>query len=240
MPRLVPSVQGAVPKRKGRVDLRVAFRSMVAAAIAVVFSFGGTALAGQNHESGPATSSAKPAKPWIAIVQAGQKALAGKGIRVRVASNRRMRIRVVVRTTSFDEGTWNVTRPRVLKFSRRAKRVVTIPLTPRGKAAASLCGSRTVTARARSGKRISKASASMARQLASCQLAPVDLSRADDCDFIAQPKQGMCLMPFPSDYYTREDATSPTGKRVADRAEMSSRYSWSAPTRNVPRRSPES
>jgi hypothetical protein len=42
----------------------------------------------------------------------------------------------------------------------------------------------------------------------------VDLSRATACDFIAQPKEGMCLMPFPNDYYTVKDPSSNTGKRI--------------------------
>lgn len=191
---------------------------MMAVAIALLFSAGETALAKpagkpKQAESGKKART-KPAKPRISIVQAGQKALTGRGIRVRVGSNRRMKVRVSVRTTSFDEGTWNITRPRIVRFSKRAKRVVTIPLTPRARAAVSLCGSRLVTARARSGKRIRKASISMPRQLAACQLPEVDLSRAGDCDFIAEPKEGMCLMPFPNDYYTRADSSSPTGKRI--------------------------
>ncbi|HYC81301.1 MAG TPA: hypothetical protein VEB65_05915, partial [Solirubrobacterales bacterium] len=38
---------------------------------------------------------------------------------------------------------------------------------------------------------------------------------AADCDFIAQPGNPVCMLPFPNDYYTRPDATSPTGRRVA-------------------------
>jgi hypothetical protein len=55
----------------------------------------------------------------------------------------------------------------------------------------------------------------MARNLGPCRLAPVDLSDADYCDFIAQPNQGFCMMPFPNDFYTRKDSSSPTGKRIA-------------------------
>jgi len=45
-------------------------------------------------------------------------------------------------------------------------------------------------------------------------LPPIDMSQANECDFIAQPGSPVCLLPFPDDYYTRPDPTSPTGRRV--------------------------
>jgi len=157
----------------------------------------------------------KPARPSVKILQATQNSLTGSGIKLRVKANRRMKVRVTVRTTSFDEGTWMATKARTMKFGKRGKRVVTIPLTTRARSAASLCSARTLTATAQTGKRKRTSSATMLRQAADCQLAPVDLARAGSCDFIAQPKEGLCMLPFPNDYYTREDGSSPTGKRIA-------------------------
>lgn len=45
-------------------------------------------------------------------------------------------------------------------------------------------------------------------------LPPVDTSRAEACEFIAQPHSPLCMLPFPSDHFTRPDRTSPTGKRI--------------------------
>ncbi|MBS1878911.1 MAG: hypothetical protein JST31_05320, partial [Actinobacteria bacterium] len=45
-------------------------------------------------------------------------------------------------------------------------------------------------------------------------LPPVDMSNAANCDFIAEPDNPVCMLPFPDDYYTRPDPTSPTGRRV--------------------------
>ncbi|HEY7256572.1 MAG TPA: hypothetical protein VH476_07795 [Solirubrobacterales bacterium] len=45
-------------------------------------------------------------------------------------------------------------------------------------------------------------------------LPPIDMSNAANCDFIAEPGNALCLLPFPDDYYTRPDNTSPTGRRV--------------------------
>ena len=46
------------------------------------------------------------------------------------------------------------------------------------------------------------------------QLPPVDTSRAGVCDFIAQPHSTLCMLPFPNDYFTRRDPSSPTGRRI--------------------------
>jgi len=50
-------------------------------------------------------------------------------------------------------------------------------------------------------------------------LPPIDLSEAANCDFIAEPHNTLCMLPFPDDYYTRPDPTSPTGRRVAFQTE---------------------
>src|SRR5690348_11758764 len=34
------------------------------------------------------------------------------------------------------------------------------------------------------------------------------------CEFIASPGSTECMLPFPDDYYTKADATSPTGRRI--------------------------
>jgi hypothetical protein len=46
------------------------------------------------------------------------------------------------------------------------------------------------------------------------QLPPVDTSKAGACDFIAQPHSTLCMLPFPNDYFTRRDPSSPTGRRI--------------------------
>ncbi len=46
------------------------------------------------------------------------------------------------------------------------------------------------------------------------QLPPIDTSEAANCDFIAEPDNTLCMLPFPDDYYTVPDASSQTGRRV--------------------------
>src|SRR5688500_17286907 len=42
----------------------------------------------------------------------------------------------------------------------------------------------------------------------------VDLSAAGQCDFIAQQEGSLCLLPFPNDYYTVRDRSTPTNRRL--------------------------
>lgn len=43
---------------------------------------------------------------------------------------------------------------------------------------------------------------------------PIDLSRAGTCDFIAAQEGSECLMPFPSDFYSKRDKKTRTGRRI--------------------------
>jgi hypothetical protein len=45
-------------------------------------------------------------------------------------------------------------------------------------------------------------------------LPPIDMSNAANCDFIAEPGNPVCMLPFPDDYYTSADPSSPTGRRI--------------------------
>jgi hypothetical protein len=46
------------------------------------------------------------------------------------------------------------------------------------------------------------------------ELPTIDVSNAANCDFIAEPGNPVCMLPFPNDYYTVADSSSPTGRRV--------------------------
>jgi len=45
-------------------------------------------------------------------------------------------------------------------------------------------------------------------------LPPIDVSEAENCDFIANPGNELCMLPFPDDYYTVADSSSATGRRI--------------------------
>jgi hypothetical protein len=44
--------------------------------------------------------------------------------------------------------------------------------------------------------------------------AAAELPTDPKCEFIASPASSKCMLPFPDDYYTKADATSPTGRRI--------------------------
>jgi hypothetical protein len=44
--------------------------------------------------------------------------------------------------------------------------------------------------------------------------AATELPTDPKCEFIASPGSSKCMLPFPDDYYTKADATSPTGRRI--------------------------
>src|SRR5947207_15950558 len=55
--------------------------------------------------------------------------------------------------------------------------------------------------------------------LAACAInvapsAAEELPTEPKCEFIASPGSSECMLPFPDDYYTKADATSPTGRRI--------------------------
>ncbi|MDQ2700772.1 MAG: hypothetical protein M3Y23_05525, partial [Actinomycetota bacterium] len=54
---------------------------------------------------------------------------------------------------------------------------------------------------------------SLVRQSA-CAPRQLDLSRADRCDFIVDPTPGLCMVPFPNNFYTRGDGSTETGRRI--------------------------
>ncbi len=67
------------------------------------------------------------------------------------------------------------------------------------------------------------AMATSARTLASLSLQetlpPIDMSEAERCDFIADPGNPVCMLPFPDNYNTVADPTSATGLRVDFKSE---------------------
>ena len=44
--------------------------------------------------------------------------------------------------------------------------------------------------------------------------AAAELPTEPKCEFIASPGSSECMLPFPDDYYTKADPTSPTGRRI--------------------------
>ncbi len=109
-------------------------------------------------------------------------------------------------------------RAKTVKVRPNRAKTVMMKLNANGKAKTADCGAPTFKLKAtyRSGKRkrTLKSKRKLTAQKSLCDVpADVDLTNADRCDFIAGPGNS-CLAPFPNDFYTREDKSSETGKRV--------------------------
>ncbi len=59
---------------------------------------------------------------------------------------------------------------------------------------------------------VSASAASRAGHKAEEPLPPIETGGG--CEFIANPGSPVCMLPFPDDYYTRADPSSPTGRRI--------------------------
>ena len=171
---------------------------------------------------------AKKAKVKLKVSGKGQSALLQKGIKVKVTakSKKKVKTKLSATSTTFDDPsakalvkTTKVTlKPKKGKKGGGKKRkgggklskTVTLKLTSDGKTAVSSCEARTITVTA--GK--SKTSFDLVRDTADCKPGDVDLSRANECDFIGSQSQSLCMVPFPDDFYTRADSSSATGRMI--------------------------
>ncbi len=157
---------------------------------------------------------AKPAKPRITILNASSSKLAKGKVKVKVKGSARAAVKLSGISSTFDVAKAKLVAPKRVKLNRRGLRTVALKLTPAARKAVAGCSPRNLVITGKSGKKTGKARKAMVRNTAACKLSQVNLDRAADCEFIAQPKHGMCMLPFPSDYYTVEDKSSPTGKRI--------------------------
>jgi hypothetical protein len=183
---------------RGTSKLAVASALLVAAATPLLVL---PAASGAGQGKGRAGKSLK-------ILGATQNTILKRGLRVRLPAKHRRGLKVKATSTTFDDQ--SPARLTKVARARGHKRVIRLKLTGAGKAAIGSCEARRIVVRA--GKR--KASAALVRDSAACSPKPIDLSRAADCDFIGQQQGSLCLLPFPDDYYTTADASTPTGRRI--------------------------
>lgn len=191
---------------------------------ALVCLLAAPAIAGASSAHGGPAKAVPTARASFRIVNATQQDILRKGlqieltVRIRKPSGRaRLRKPATVRikglSSTFDAPVFRaLTKPRTLRLRRTIKRAVTLKLTTAGRAQVRSCEQRTL--RVQIGNRRAN---SQLKRSGSCGPQPIDLSRADDCDFIGQQGGSLCLLPFPDDYYTVADPRTATQKRIAFR-----------------------
>ena len=158
----------------------------------------------------------RKAKPAISVLTTTASGLTAGKLKVTVKAPPKSKIKLTSTSSTFDVAGSPLTTPKTVTIGRKRKATISLSVTTDARTAAAGCETRsfTVTAKRLSNKRKAASTKDMKRDTADCQLAPVDLTRATDCDFIAQPKEGMCMLPFPNDYYTVADSSTNTGKRI--------------------------
>ncbi len=166
----------------------------------------------------PATASAAPKgkpKPKVSIVGAKQADLVAGKITVKVKSKRRARVRVGVAIQQGGKKT-KLTGTKSLKLKPKKAKKLKLAVRDEARPLVESCLTSKLIATAQVGGRKFTSKKTVKRDASRCNgenPVGVDLDRADRCDLIAPTGQG-CLFPYPNDFYTRADATSPTGKRL--------------------------
>jgi len=162
----------------------------------------------------PAIAAAKPqARVAVKIETKTQKQLLKRGgLDVRLHAKRAGKVKL----TAAYEGRRRLFEPRVLRTERGFDGTVRLDLTDAGAKRLGSCGAKAIKARGlyRSGgeKRKVVTTRKLARDKGLCKpYTPVPVENADRCDFL---DPAVCLQPFPNDYFTVNDPSTATGKRL--------------------------
>jgi hypothetical protein len=183
---------------------RAAF-AMVGAAVMQVVSAAG---AGAGASRGPSV--------LVRIESASQKEILARGLEVLVSNKGAENPIVTLRFFStYDVPNFTrLTKTRAVRLRGAApsQRVtaVRLRLTAEGRKQIASCEARTLRVEAAHASDQAK----LVRDTRRCKPKPVDLSRADHCDFIGEQDGSLCLLPFPDDFYTIADPSTRTGRRI--------------------------
>lgn len=199
--------------------------AVLALAITATFLTSATAAAAPVDGSGPeatvsktkkkAKKKTKKRKVSVSIVGVNQNQLArDRVLKVKVRSARKGKIKVSAKSATFDRRGRYTTLTKVArpKFKRGGQmKVIKLRLTNGGVTAVNSCEDRDIQAQAGSVKSKFR---SLVRQSALCAPRPLDLSRAERCDFIVDQQAPLCMVPFPNNFYSRADSTTESGRRI--------------------------
>ncbi|HEX8754091.1 MAG TPA: hypothetical protein VF731_11815 [Solirubrobacterales bacterium] len=173
----------------------------LALALALLAMLGGTAAAKPHHKHGSGLH--------VRILRKSQSAIARKGLLVKVSSAKPRKLKLRVVSTTFDDGTRPFAKARVVRLRGAGHVTVRLPLNRAGRRGVKSCTQRTIEVRA--GKAGGKVEM---RRTGKCQPQSIEMKNAEKCDFIAEPGNALCMLPFPDDYYTVEDPSTETGRRI--------------------------
>ncbi len=136
--------------------------------------------------------------------------LRNKGIVVKVHSSKRRKVKLSGFSVTYDAGRKQLTKKKVIRFRRAGTRKVKLRLLHGTIKNVRGCTARKIRIRAGGAK----SQVQMQRTLGPCRLPSINLGKAKKCDFIADPGNALCMLPFPDNYYTATDSSSETGRRI--------------------------
>ncbi|MBK8295059.1 MAG: hypothetical protein IPK93_09915 [Solirubrobacterales bacterium] len=160
---------------------------------------------------------AKKPKVSLTIKTKNQAALLkAKKLVVKVRSSRKSKVRL----SASKGGKGGLFKKKSLRFKKRGTRKISLSLTKAGRKKLGKCGTQKVkvVGKYRKGKKKARAKRSKAlRKDSNRCIDPVDyvtVPLGDDPEHCDSLDSTVCLQPFPNDYYTKPDASTPTGKRL--------------------------
>ncbi|HVO55894.1 MAG TPA: hypothetical protein VMT37_15905 [Solirubrobacterales bacterium] len=133
-----------------------------------------------------------------------------KAIFVKVHSSKPRKVKVSGTSSTFDAGSKQLTGKVVVRFRRAGTKTVKLPLLRGTIKNVKSCTARTIKVHAGGAK----AQVEMTRTSHECRLPSIDMSQAENCDFIANPGNALCMLPFPDNYYTTTSSSSETGRQI--------------------------
>ncbi len=176
-------------------------------------------IAAAAADAAPGAATAKAAKAGkIKVRGTGQKQILRKrAIVVKVTAKRPGKLRLKAKSTTFDSREpLKLAKPKKVRLKQGAKaRKVKLRLAGKGRDRIKSCEARKITVSTKGGK----AKFKLRRNTKRCAPKPIDLSRAEQCDLIGvddgvSQEGRLCLLPFPDDFHTVKDKSTPTGRRV--------------------------
>jgi len=199
-------------------------RRVAPLAFALFMAFALTAAFANSQAEAGKKKKAKPAKVTVVKVTTAnqQQLLKKKKLTVKVKSTGK----ATVNLSAIGAGKNGTFKSKKVKFKKKGKKTISLALTSKGKTSLGTCGKKTVKVTAKYkrkvGKKMKKAKASKKKTLAkwagnsNCETPPnyvtVDVGNdPEHCDFL---DAAQCLQPWPNDYYTKADSSTPTGKRL--------------------------
>ena len=152
-------------------------------------------------------------KPTLKVTTSQKKILKADALPVTVKGLEKGKVKLKAQSSTFDDQQLKKLTKGATARADGKSATAFLPLTSKGETAIESCQARDIQV---SGTGAGKAKVELKRNTKDCKPKSIDLSRADDCDFIGAPiTQGsLCLLPIPDDYYTVKNSKSPTKRRL--------------------------